>query len=198
MSESTPTAVEKTIINAQTTIKGEISFAGPAVICGRIEGQIRAQDELEITAEGIVDGDIYGAIVDIQGTVKGNVTASRTTRLGPNAKLVGELRASNLAISEGATFVGKVCVGAELPAAPAKPEPKHETKQVITASSRIDRTERTERSERPLDPAAALQSRLAELQDSNSDNDAAFSNEPVRIVAGAVNNLKRASIVAAH
>ena len=115
MSEVNSSNVDRTVINAQTVIKGEITFAGPATVCGRIEGQIRAQDELQITEEGSVEGDIIGAVVDIQGTVKGNVTASQTTRLGANAKLIGELRAANLAISEGATFVGKVCVG-EAPA----------------------------------------------------------------------------------
>jgi len=168
MSEVVSSGIEKTVINAQTVIKGEITFAGPAVVCGRIEGQIRAQDELQITAGGSVEGDIIGAVVDIQGTVKGNVTASQTTRLGANAKLIGELRAANLAISEGATFVGKVCVG-EVPAPAA------------------------------IDPAAALQSRLASMQESAEENEDGDAGS-IRIVPAAIHNLKRvqAAVQAAH
>jgi cytoskeletal protein CcmA (bactofilin family) len=178
------------VINAQTVIKGEITFAGPAVVCGRIEGQIRAQDELEITAEGSVEGDITGAVVDIQGTVRGNVTASQTTRLGANAKLIGELRAANLAISEGATFVGKVCVG-ELPA-----QVKTETRPPAAAQQSVSTPPA-----RPVDPAAALQSRLASMQQTDgAEEESSAEENPIRIVPAAINAQKRAAVIvkAAH
>jgi cytoskeletal protein CcmA (bactofilin family) len=184
MSDLDASGIEKTVINAQTVIKGEITFAGPAVVCGRIEGQIRAQDELEITAEGSVEGDIVGAVVDIQGTVKGNVTASQTTRLGTRAKLIGELRAANLAISEGATFVGKVCVGE----VPAKSAPVAPTPQVVSSAGR------------PVDPATALQSRLASLQQAGDDQEETQSEERIRILPAGINAQKRGPVIvkAAH
>ncbi|HUO08760.1 MAG TPA: polymer-forming cytoskeletal protein [Phycisphaerae bacterium] len=192
MSEVVSSGIEKTVINAQTVIKGEITFAGPAVVCGRIEGQIRAQDELQITAGGSVEGDIIGAVVDIQGTVKGNVTASQTTRLGANAKLIGELRAANLAISEGATFVGKVCVG-EVPA-PAKMETR-----TVTAHSPRAVTQTIAPAPAAIDPAAALQSRLASMQESAEENEDGDAGS-IRIVPAAIHNLKRvqAAVQAAH
>jgi len=104
---------ETTIISANTTLKGEVTFGGPARIAGRVEGQIHAEDVLEITEEGLIQGDIYGTMIEINGTIRGNVTASKTCRLSPTAKLAGELRAANLAIAEGATFVGRVYVGGE-------------------------------------------------------------------------------------
>jgi cytoskeletal protein CcmA (bactofilin family) len=185
MSSVNSSGIEKTVINAQTVIKGEITFAGPAVVCGRIEGQIRAQDELEITPEGSVEGDITGAIVDIQGTVKGNVTASQTTRLGAQAKLIGELRAANLAISEGATFVGKVCVGE----VPAKSVPVAQSSQIVSSAGR------------PVDPAAALHSRLASLQQSAEGEEEITGEEnSIRIVPGAISAQKRGAVIvkAAH
>lgn len=112
MTQSEVTA-ETTIISSNTTLKGEITFGGPARIAGRVEGQIHAEDVLEITEEGSIEGDIYGTMIEIHGTIKGNVTASKTCRLSPSAKLAGELRAANLAIAEGATFVGRVYVGGE-------------------------------------------------------------------------------------
>lgn len=109
----TEVTAETTLISANTTLKGEVTFGGPARIAGRVEGQIHAEDVLEITEEGSIQGDIFGTMIEIHGTIKGNVTASKTCRLSPSAKLAGELRAANLAIAEGATFVGRVYVGGE-------------------------------------------------------------------------------------
>jgi len=105
------TQIEATVIAAHSLIKGELHLSGPTVVCGRVEGMIVAEDALEIAAEGMVEGDIHGVVVDVQGTVKGNVIASQACRLGPTARVVGELRAANLAIAEGACFVGQVYVG---------------------------------------------------------------------------------------
>lgn len=120
----TEVTAETTIIASNTTLKGEITFGGPARIAGRVEGQIHAEDVLEITEEGSIQGDIYGTMIEIHGTIRGNVTASKTCRLSPSAKLAGELRAANLAIAEGATFVGRVYVGGEAGAMEADVQPE--------------------------------------------------------------------------
>jgi cytoskeletal protein CcmA (bactofilin family) len=105
------TQIEPTVIAGHSLIKGQLHLSGPTVVAGRVEGTIVAEDALEIGAEGSVEGDIEGVVIDIQGTVKGNVVATQACRLGPTARVVGELRAANLAIAEGACFVGQVYVG---------------------------------------------------------------------------------------
>ena len=70
-----------------------------------------AEDALEVTPEGVIEGDIQGVLVDIQGTVKGNVIATRACRLGATARVNGEIRATNLSFSDGACFAGQVLVG---------------------------------------------------------------------------------------
>ena len=102
-----------TVIARHALIKGELHFSGPTVIAGRVEGHITSQDVLEISPEGQVEGDIHGVVVDIQGTVNGNVAASRTCRLGVTARVTGELRAANLATAEGASYGGKLYLGNE-------------------------------------------------------------------------------------
>jgi cytoskeletal protein CcmA (bactofilin family) len=103
--------LETTIISRRTLVKGEIYFTGPAVIGGRIEGNVNAPESLQIAPEGSLDGDLQGTVVDIQGKVKGNVVATQACWLRPTARVAAELRASTLAIEEGACFVGPVCVG---------------------------------------------------------------------------------------
>ncbi len=115
---------DTTHIAAHCFVRGEIQFDGPAVIGGRVEGAIAANDALEIAESGVVEGDIRGVLVDIHGTVKGNIFAAQACRLGATARVTGELRAANLAIAEGASFVGQVSVGTEVA---AEIEPAGET-----------------------------------------------------------------------
>lgn len=100
-----------TSIAAHTTIKGELHLDGPGIIAGRIQGDVAAHDSLELTAEGVVNGNIQGTTVAIHGTVKGNITATQNCQLGPTARVAGEVRAADLAIAKGARFIGHVCVG---------------------------------------------------------------------------------------
>ena len=110
---------DPTIFAAHTFLKGELHLTGPTVIGGRVEGAILAEDALEIAPGGVVEGDVQGIVIDIQGTVKGNVVATQACRLGPTARVAGELRAATLAIAEGACFVGQVYVGGVREAAAA-------------------------------------------------------------------------------
>lgn len=102
---------ETTYLAPNTVLKGELQLAGPGTIAGRIEGAISGNNPVQVLGDGVVDGDIQGSVVDIQGSVKGNIMASQLCRLGATARVSGELRAANLAIVEGACFVGQVCVG---------------------------------------------------------------------------------------
>ena len=131
---------EATFIARHAFIKGDLHLDGPTVIGGRIEGSITAQERLEIAADGIVEGDIHGSLVDIQGTVKGNVTADRVCRLGATARVSGELRAANLAIEEGASFAGQVIVGAaaEADEDEDRHQEQHDSKAVAGAINRIE------------------------------------------------------------
>ena len=102
---------ETTYLAPNTVLKGELLLAGPGTIAGRIEGAISGNNPVQVLGEGTVEGDIQGTLVDIQGSVKGNIMATQLCRLGATARVSGELRAANLAIVEGACFVGQVCVG---------------------------------------------------------------------------------------
>jgi cytoskeletal protein CcmA (bactofilin family) len=100
-----------TSIAPHTIIKGELRLDGPAVIAGQVQGNITATAPLEIAAEGIIDGDIQGTAVTIHGTVKGSIVAAQACRLEAAARVAGDLCTTDLAIAEGARFIGHVCVG---------------------------------------------------------------------------------------
>jgi len=106
----------QTLISAACIVKGELHLTGEARIAGRVEGRIEAADTLIIEAGATIEADITAEVIDIHGTVKGNIIATRACRLGASARVSGEIRAANLAISEGACFIGQVYVGGAQPA----------------------------------------------------------------------------------
>jgi cytoskeletal protein CcmA (bactofilin family) len=104
---------DTTVIAHHTTVKGEFHFSNAAIVAGKLEGGIISEESLEVTPEGEIRGDIQGVLVDIQGTVNGNIVATRACRLGATARVNGEIRAANLSFADGAFFAGQVFVGSE-------------------------------------------------------------------------------------
>ena len=123
--------VQTTVIAAGTIIKGEVSCAGAVQIHGRVEGQVHGQASVEVGAEGNVAGEIMAPEVTIQGKVRANVIASKSCRLGPAARMVGELRAGVFTMEVGATFIGKAMLGPEL----GKPGPVPEAETPADAQA---------------------------------------------------------------
>jgi cytoskeletal protein CcmA (bactofilin family) len=126
------TSSETTHIAKTTVIKGEVRLEGPATIAGKVEGNIHGK-EVEIVADANVEGDIACGSIELNGNVKGNVTASKSCKLGATARVAGEIRTANLGIAEGATFTGQVFVG---PAAAPKSESSESSSAAMT--SRIE------------------------------------------------------------
>jgi len=109
-----------THIAPHTRIQGELHLDGPAVIGGRLQGNVTAADAVEVSAEGVVDGNVQGVTVTINGTVKGNVLAALECRLGPKARVAGDICTANLTIAQGARFIGQVCVGDDVSETPTR------------------------------------------------------------------------------
>ena len=80
---------ETTYLAPNTVLKGELQLAGPATIAGRVEGAISGDNPVQVLGEGSIEGDIHGTLVDIQGSVKGNIMATQLCRLGATAARLG-------------------------------------------------------------------------------------------------------------
>lgn len=104
---------ETTLIGRDATIKGEISFAGPARILGNIEGRIIARSELLIGETAICKAAVQGAHIRVEGVIEGDVIATDRAELTSKARVKGDLSAGALVVAEGATFIGHCRVGPE-------------------------------------------------------------------------------------
>jgi cytoskeletal protein CcmA (bactofilin family) len=100
-------------------ISGQLSFQGPARIDGTVEGEISCQGTLTIGDSAEVKAKITGQVVVIHGKVEGNVTAKERIELVAPARLIGNMSAPRLVITEGVVFDGDCSMGVAKPKAGA-------------------------------------------------------------------------------
>lgn len=113
-----------TVIGPDTHIKGEMVFDSSARILGTFEGRITAKGEVEIGEGAGCKASIEATSIVVDGLVEGDITARERCQLNIRARVVGDIVATTLVVSEGASFVGHCRVGADaLQAAPARREP---------------------------------------------------------------------------
>jgi cytoskeletal protein CcmA (bactofilin family) len=87
-----------------TNFTGEVHFKSMLRIDGHFTGRVSSSDGTLIVSNG---AQLTGAVIDvavarINGTVEGNIRASKELVLGPTANVTGEVRSPGLTVEEGA------------------------------------------------------------------------------------------------
>ncbi len=98
-----------TLIGAQASFTGELSFEGSVRIDGQFEGTIRSSQDgtLIISDTATIKGEIDVPNLLLYGTVRGNVRASKSIQIGPKGRLNGDLEYTVLSLAEGAAINGR-------------------------------------------------------------------------------------------
>ena len=96
----------ETLIGSDVSIKGEMAFDGSMRIEGKIEGKIVSKGKISFGQGAQVTAEVAVGEAKIEGTFKGNITASTRIELASTAHVLGDVRSTKLVIAEGATFVG--------------------------------------------------------------------------------------------
>lgn len=115
-----------TLIGAHSSFKGELAFEGAVRIDGRFEGNIRSVKEgtLIVSQGAEITGELHVPNLILHGTVKGNVHASRSLRLGETGCINGDVEYRVITLAEGAAVNGKCSRISDKPAATATAAPK--------------------------------------------------------------------------
>jgi cytoskeletal protein CcmA (bactofilin family) len=95
-----------TIIGAGTTLEGTIIAPHSVRIDGSLKGKLETSETLTVGSTGHIEADIIAKSAIIGGSVHGNLSVEDRVELEANASLVGDLKARDLVINEGATFHG--------------------------------------------------------------------------------------------
>lgn len=87
---------------------GEVRFKSMLRIDGHFSGQVTSADGTLIVSSGaqVTQAEIDVAVAKINGTVEGNIHASRELVLGRTASVTGQVTAPALIVEEGARFNG--------------------------------------------------------------------------------------------
>jgi cytoskeletal protein CcmA (bactofilin family) len=87
---------------------GEVRFKSMLRIDGNFSGHVTSPDGTLIVSDGarLTKAVINVAVAKINGTVEGDIRASKELVLGRTASVTGEVSAPALVVEEGATFNG--------------------------------------------------------------------------------------------
>ena len=102
-----------TSIGENCTIDGDITFDKTIEIHGKISGRVKIAENcttamLVIKKNGIVEGDVYGDEVVIEGEVIGNVTGKKKITIKSSSFVSGNVYYDILDMNGGATVNGNL------------------------------------------------------------------------------------------
>ena len=98
-----------TTIGQSVSIKGDLSAQEDLTIEGQVDGKVQLdQHVLTIGPNGRANAQLQAKVVNVQGTVTGNITATEKLSIGAQGTVKGDLTAIRIGIAEGATFDGQV------------------------------------------------------------------------------------------
>ncbi len=102
-----------TIIGADASFKGELTFDKGVRLLGKFDGQIETKGNLLVAEGARLSGEVKACNAQIDGEMVGNLNANGKVLLSATASLEGDLETARLEVADGATFVGRVIVGAK-------------------------------------------------------------------------------------
>jgi len=100
--------VSLTVIPAHATVDGLIDTPGDVAIEGRVEGDVRAGGTVTIAAGATCKASVLCRGALIYGELIGNAVCTETIEVGRGARVVGDLRAPNVAVASGCQVDGRV------------------------------------------------------------------------------------------
>jgi cytoskeletal protein CcmA (bactofilin family) len=92
-------------------VSGQLFFQGAARIDGNVEGEIQCQGTLTIGDGAEVRARVFSQVVIIRGKVEGNVIAKEKIELVAPGRVIGNISAPRLTVTEGVVFDGDCSMG---------------------------------------------------------------------------------------
>ena len=107
---SPPEGNADSFLGAGLIIEGKIQGTGHVRVRGNVKGNIHVQGDLAIEPGAHIAGEVRADTVRLGGEVQGNVHVGHAELL-ESGTLIGDLKASSLAVAAGSKMRGKVEFG---------------------------------------------------------------------------------------
>jgi cytoskeletal protein CcmA (bactofilin family) len=95
-------------IAGSAVIRGNVRGDTSLEILGRVEGDVGVTGDLTVGPDAVVVGTISGARVIIGGSVEGDVTGTEAVVIADTGRVIGDVLAPRIGVSEGAHVRGSV------------------------------------------------------------------------------------------
>jgi len=101
---------EEKVLDVSAAMQGTLSFKDPVNlrINGKFDGTLDTKGTLTIGEKAVINAEIEGDTLIIEGKVKGNVFAHKSLYMGAKSELVGSLKSPLLSVEQGAVIQGDV------------------------------------------------------------------------------------------
>jgi len=96
----------RTVLFANSSISGKLSYSLPVKIDGQFTGEIKSTELLVIGSSAQVDAHISARQVQLEGRLVGSVQAMGCFEVMPGGYFKGEARVAELRVHPGAVFDG--------------------------------------------------------------------------------------------
>ena len=96
------------VIGEGSVFEGKFYISGSLKVDGRFEGEIKTEDLLIIGPTGKVKTNIIAREVVMSGALIGNIEARESVRLTNSGKMLGNIKAPILHLSEGVVYKGSI------------------------------------------------------------------------------------------
>ncbi len=97
---------EFTQVGRNILINGDITGKTDLRIAGKVYGNVTIDGELILEKYAIIEGDVKCGAAILAGSIKGNMDCKKKLILQDNAKNIGNVKAEQLVINEGAILQG--------------------------------------------------------------------------------------------
>ena len=142
------------VIGSSAVIRGNVRGDSSLEILGRVEGDVGVTGDLSLGREAVVLGAVSGARILIGGSVQGDVTGTEAVLIAETGRVVGDLSAPRIGMSEGAQVRGSVRTDGNASGGPVSPRSSAQRERAAEPRAAAAPAERVERSvvERPAAP----------------------------------------------
>ena len=106
---STNLESKSALIGSDVKIKGDVISEEDIVIAGEITGIVQAKSHhIHVANTGVLNADITGNIVSIEGSVKGNIVGLENVIITSTGNVLGNIECPRLSLEDGAKFKGSI------------------------------------------------------------------------------------------
>ncbi len=103
----------ETYLDRGSELVGELRFAEAVRIDGKVAGAIEAEKTVVVGPDAVVEAGIRAEVVEVYGTVQGDIRVRRKVILHERARVAGEIETAGIVVEEGARFKGCILIGVE-------------------------------------------------------------------------------------